>query len=294
MRIDDETESTNVEDRRGGGGGGGMRSAGGVGIGTIIIALIASYFLGIDPRTLIGVAETVQGGARQTQATPGKPLDPARDPDAKLRSEMGKVLSMTERTWSAIFQAGGATYQKPKLVIYDGVTRTACGAGQAAMGPFYCPGDQDVYLDMSFFREMETKFRAGGDFARAYVIAHEIAHHVQNQMGITGKTDAMRGRMSEREYNKVSVRVELQADCFAGVWAHHTNKQKPFLDANDIEEALTAANAIGDDALQRQSRGAVVPDSFTHGTSQQRVRWFKTGFETGSIKACDTFAAPSI
>lgn len=294
MRIDDERESENVEDRRGGGGGGGLGRAGGVGIGTILIALAASYFLGIDPRTVIGVAETMQGGAGQSQMSPAQPLDPANDPDAKLKSEMGKVLSMTERTWGRIFQQGGAQYQKPKLVLYDGVTRTACGAGQAAMGPFYCPGDQDVYLDMAFFREMERKFRAGGDFARAYVIAHEIGHHVQNQMGITGKTDAMRDRMSERDYNKVSVRVELQADCFAGVWAHHTNREKPFLDPNDVDEALTAANAIGDDALQRQARGMVVPDSFTHGTSAQRVRWFKTGFETGSIKACDTFSAPSV
>jgi uncharacterized protein len=162
------------------------------------------------------------------------------------------------------------------------------------MGPFYCPGDQYVYLDMDFFREMERKFRAGGDFARAYVIAHEIGHHVQNQMGITGKTDAMRDRVSKVEYNKISVRVELQADCFAGVWAHHSNKAKPFLDPNDVDEALRAANAIGDDALQRQAQGAVVPDSFTHGTSQQRVRWFKTGFENGSVKGCDTFAARDI
>jgi uncharacterized protein len=291
MRIDDERESSNVEDRRGGGGGGGMGRAGGLGIGTVLIALVASYFLGIDPRALLGVAESVQSVPQQQQ---GRPVDPATDPDAKLKSEMGKILKKTEDTWGALFQQMGAQYKAPKLVLYSGVTRTACGAGQAAMGPFYCPGDQDVYLDMDFFREMERRFRAGGDFARAYVIAHEIGHHVQNQMGITGKTDAMRDRVSKVEYNKISVRVELQADCFAGVWAHHSNKAKPFLDPNDVDEALTAANAIGDDALQRQARGAVVPDSFTHGTSQQRVRWFKTGFETGSLKACDTFAVRDV
>jgi uncharacterized protein len=289
MRIDDDRESDNVEDRRGGGGG--MGRAGGLGIGGVLLALVASYFLGIDPRTLLGVAESVQGGQQQTQS---KPIDPANDPDAALRKEVSKILARTEDTWGPLFQQMGGTYQKPKLVVYSGVTRTACGTGQAAMGPFYCPGDQYVYLDMNFFREMERKFRAGGDFARAYVIAHEIGHHVQNQMGITGKTDAMRDRVSKVEYNKISVRVELQADCFAGVWAHHSNKAKPFLDPNDVDEALRAANAIGDDALQRQSQGAVVPDSFTHGTSQQRVRWFKTGFENGSVKGCDTFTARDI
>ena len=287
MRIDDDRESDNVEDRR----GGGMGKAGGLGIGGVLLALVASYFLGIDPRTLLGVAESVQGGQQQSQT---KQIDPATDPDAVLRKEVSKILARTEDTWGSLFQQMGGTYQKPKLVLYAGVTRTACGTGQAAMGPFYCPGDQYVYLDMDFFREMERKFRAGGDFARAYVIAHEIGHHVQNQMGITGKTDAMRDRVSKVEYNKISVRVELQADCFAGVWAHHSNKAKPFLDPNDVDEALRAANAIGDDALQRQSQGAVVPDSFTHGTSQQRVRWFKTGFENGSVKGCDTFAARNI
>ena len=285
MRLDDESESSNVEDRR----GGGMGRAGGVGIGTVVVALIASYFLGIDPRTLLGVAETVQN-VRQSGPTAGQPIDPANDPDAALKSEMGKILHKTESTWSEIFQQGGGQYKKPILVLYRGQTPTACGAGQAAMGPFYCPGDQKVYLDMAFFRNMETRFKAGGDFARAYVIAHEIGHHVQNLTGITEKTDALRGRMSEKDYNKVSVRVELQADCFAGVWAQHANRVKPFLDPQDVDEALRAANAIGDDMLQKQGRGVVVPDSFTHGSSAQRVRWFKTGFETGSMKNCDTFA----
>lgn len=284
MKLDDEQESSNVEDRR----GGGMGRAGGIGIGTIAIALIASYFLGIDPSTVLNVAQQVQG---PPNAQPGKPLDPANDPDAALKSEMRKVLHKTETSWNAIFSQMNAQYREPTLVLFTGRTPTACGAGDAAMGPFYCPGDQKVYLDMAFFREMEQRFRAGGDFARAYVIAHEIGHHVQNLIGITGETDKLRQRLSEKEYNRVSVKVELQADCFAGVWANHANRAKPFLDPNDVDEALRAANAIGDDMLQKQSRGVVVPDSFTHGSSAQRVRWFKTGFESGSMKSCDTFAA---
>ncbi len=286
MKLEDEQESSNVEDRRGGGGIG----AGGLGVGTVVIALVASYFLGIDPRTLLGVAETVQN-VQHSAPQQGKPIDPSRDPDAALKSEVSKVLHKTEVTWGQVFQNGGGQYVKPRLVLYSGQTATACGAGQAAMGPFYCPGDQKVYLDMAFFRDMETRFRAGGDFARAYVIAHEIGHHVQKLAGISDKTDALRSRLSEKEFNKVSVRVELQADCFAGVWAFHANRERAFIEPGDVEEALRAANAIGDDMLQKQSRGVVVPDSFTHGSSAQRIRWFKTGFETGSMKACDTFAA---
>jgi uncharacterized protein len=286
MRIEDDRESSNIEDRRGGGGGG-IGRRGGLGIGGILIALVVSYFLGVDPRMLMGAAETAQ--SMRPPAEQARPLDPARDPDAALRREVSKILARNEDTWNALFKQMGGRYQTPKLVLYERGTRTACGVGQAAMGPFYCPGDQNVYLDMSFFREMEQKFRAGGDFARAYVIAHEIGHHVQNLLGITGKTDALRDRLSKTEYNRVSVRVELQADCFAGVWAHHSHRAKPFIEPGDIEEALRAANAIGDDALQRQSQGMVVPDSFTHGTSAQRMRWFKTGFESGSMKACDTF-----
>lgn len=286
MKLEDEQESSNVEDRRGGGGIG----AGGLGIGTVVIALVASYFLGIDPRTLLGVAETVQN-VQHSSPQQGKPIDPSRDPEAALKSEVSKVLHKTEVTWGQVFQQGGGQYVKPRLVLYTGQTATACGAGQAAMGPFYCPGDQKVYLDMAFFRDMETRFRAGGDFARAYVIAHEIGHHVQKLTGISDQTDALRARMGEKEFNKVSVRVELQADCFAGVWAFHANRERAFIEPGDVEEALRAANAIGDDMLQKQSRGVVVPDSFTHGSSAQRIRWFKTGFEGGSMKACDTFAA---
>jgi uncharacterized protein len=285
MRLGDENESSNVEDRRGGRG-----RAGGLGIGTIVIALVASYFLGIDPRTLLGIAETVQNSGESTQ-TQDQAIDPASDPDAELKAEVSKILHKTETTWSEIFQQSGGQYQQPVLVLYRGETATACGGGQAAMGPFYCPADRKVYLDLGFFQELETRFNAGGDFARAYVIAHEIGHHVQNLIGVAKKTAALRNRLSATDYNKVSVRVELQADCLAGVWAQHANRAKPFLDPQDIDEALRAANAIGDDMLQKQARGVAIPDSFTHGSSAQRIRWFKTGFDTGSMKDCDTFAA---
>ena len=287
MRLEDQRESSNVEDRR----GGGMGRAGGLGIGTVAIVLVASYFLGVDPSVLLGVAETVQGNAPGGQS---QPIDPARDPEAAMVSEMKKVLAMTEDTWGAIFQQGGGQYRRPSLVLYRGRTPTACGSGQAAMGPFYCPGDEKIYLDLAFFDEMARRFRAGGDFARAYVIAHEIGHHVQRLTGVTAETEKLRARLSPVEYNKVSVRVELQADCLAGVWAQHANRARPFLDPGDVEEALAAANAIGDDALQRQSSGVVVPDSFTHGSSAQRMRWFRAGFESGSLKSCDTFAAAAL
>jgi predicted metalloprotease len=283
VRLEDEEESRNVEDRRGGGIG-----RGGLGIGTVAIALVASYFLGVDPRVLLGLAETMQGSQPQEQAAP---IDPANDPDAAMKSEVAKILHKTETTWSAMFAQAGGQYRTPTLVLYRGRTPTACGAGQAAMGPFYCPPDEKVYLDMAFFQEMAQRFQAGGDFARAYVIAHEIGHHVQNLLGVSKKTQALRSRLSEAEYNKVSVRVELQADCLAGLWAQNANRAKPFLDPQDIDEALRAANAIGDDMLQKQARGVVVPDSFTHGSSAQRVEWFKTGFNAGSIKECDTFSA---
>lgn len=288
MRLDNERESDNVEDRRGGGIG-----VGTIGAGTTVMALIASYFLGIDPLVILGLIETVQE-VRQSAPANAKPIDPAADPEAALKREMARVLAKTEDTWSELFQQMGNTYQKPKLVLYNGVTPTSCGKGQAAMGPFYCPSDQKVYLDMSFFRELSQRYHASGDFARAYVIAHEIGHHVQNQLGVMEKTNAMRARLSQSQNNKMSVRVELQADCLAGVWAFQANRKKPFLDAGDVEAALAAASAIGDDALQRQSRGQVVPDSFTHGTSAQRVRWFKAGFNGGTIAACDTFAASTL
>ena len=286
MRLEDENESSNIEDRRGGGG----RRVGGVGIGAVALALVVSYFTGIDPRTLLGVAESLQGG-QGGRVEQSAPIDPATDPEAGMKAEMAKILYKTETSWGAIFEQAGKRYEAPVLVLFRGQTPTACGTGQAAMGPFYCPGDRKVYLDMGFFDEMAQRFSAGGDFARAYVIAHEIGHHVQNLLGISEQTHRLRQRLSEVEYNKVSVQVELQADCFAGVWANHANRVKPFLDPQDVDEALRAANAIGDDMLQKQARGTVVPDSFTHGSSAQRVRWFKAGFDNGSVNTCDTFKA---
>lgn len=287
MKLDDERESSNIEDRRRGGMGG----KGGLSIGAVVVILIISYLFDLNPSTLMGVAEQVQGGAPQQV---GKPVDPANDPEANSIRELSRVLAKTEDTWKAIFQAGGAEYREPKLVVFRGSTPTACGTGDTASGPFYCPADEKMYLDLAFFAELERRYRAAGDFARAYVIAHEVGHHIQKLTGVSQKTAKLRQQLSAKDYNKVSVRVELQADCYAGVWAHHAHRAKPFIEPGDIEEALRAATAIGDDALQRASTGRVVPDSFTHGSSDQRVRWFKTGFETGSLKACDTFAAPSV
>jgi hypothetical protein len=199
------------------------------------------------------------------------------------------VLADTEEVWGRIMQGAGGRYAEPKLVLFRGAVGTACGTGQSAMGPFYCPGDQKVYLDMGFFETLRSRMGAPGDFAQAYVVAHEVAHHVQNQLGITGKVDALRGRISEVEMNQLSVRVELQADCFAGVWAHHSQKSKGWLERGDIEEALNAAAQIGDDNIQRKTQGTVVPESFTHGSSQQRMTWFKRGLESGSVQQCNTF-----
>jgi len=204
------------------------------------------------------------------------------------------VLADTEDVWGELFRQGGGRYQDPRLVLFRGATPTACGTGQAAMGPFYCPADQKVYIDLGFYETLKTRLGAPGDFAQAYVIAHEVGHHVQNQLGISAKVDQMRGRVSKVEYNALSVRLELQADCFAGVWAHHAQKSRQILEQGDVEEAMNAAAKIGDDALQRANGGAVVPESFTHGTSAQRQRWFNSGLQSGSVKTCDTFAARSL
>ena len=282
MKLDDQRESDHVEDRR---GGGGMMSKGGIGIGTVILALVAWYF-GFDPQTVLDASQAVQAPAQTQSRASGEP--PARD---EMSIFVRKVLASTEDTWETIFRDGGSQYQKPGLVLFSDATRTACGTGQSAMGPFYCPGDEKVYIDLSFYRDLRDRFRAPGDFAQAYVIAHEVGHHVQKLLGITAKVDALRGRASEAEVNRASVRLELQADCFAGVWA---NRSRGLLEAGDLEEGLTAAAAIGDDRLQKESRGRVAPDSFTHGTSAQRVKWFRAGFETGRLKACDTFAAAQL
>jgi predicted metalloprotease len=289
MRTDGR-ESDNVEDRRGQsprGLGGGR----GLGIGAILIALIASFVFGIDPRVVLGVLGGVSSvTSPQVQA----PTEPAGKPTDELGRFVAKVLADTEDTWRPIFAQAGGTYREPKLVLFSGRYPTACGMGQSAAGPFYCPNDEKVYIDLSFFRQLEEKFRAPGDFAQAYVIAHEVGHHVQNLLGIMEKTAQLRQRMSERDYNEVSVRVELQADCFAGVWAHHAKRDRDRLEPGDIEEALRAASAIGDDVLQKRSQGYVVPDSFTHGSAAQRTRWFRAGFESGSVQACNTFDARSV
>ena len=284
MRLDDSRESDNVEDRRASGPRIGGRGT--IGIGTIVLALVAMYF-GVDPSVVLQMAE---GPATQQQQAPAS-RPPANVPQARFVS---KVLGETEDTWSAIFQKDlNRQYVPPKLVLFRGATPTACGTGQAAMGPFYCPGDSKVYIDLAFFDELQNRFKAPGDFAQAYVIAHEVGHHVQHLLGISDQVDNLR-RRNPSQANALSVRMELQADCFAGLWAQRANAARNILEGGDVEEALAAATAIGDDRLQKQSQGYVVPDAFTHGSSAQRVRWFKRGLDSGDLKQCDTFAASSL
>lgn len=295
MRWEDFRSSDNVEDRRGDGGGGFQMPGGrgGLGIGTIIIVGIVGWALGINPALLIGGLEAITGGGAGQYSAPapqqrGRPTAPPTD---ELGRFAAAVLAQTEDVWTELFRADGKTYQDPKLVLFSGATRSACGGAQSAMGPFYCPLDQKVYLDLSFFQEMKTRFKAGGDFAQAYVIAHEVGHHVENLIGILPKVQQAQARASSRaEANNLSVRVELMADCLAGVWAYHANARYRILEPGDVEEALNAASAIGDDALQKRSQGYAVPDSFTHGTSQQRVNWFTRGLKTGSMQQCNTFS----
>lgn len=289
MKWEGNRESDNVEDRRAGGGGGlgGLVGGRGIGIGTIVIALLGGWIFGINPLTILSL---LSGGGAPTEQVEQAPAQrpPADDRMAKFVST---VLADTEDVWKDVFTRGGATYAEPKLVLFRGVTPTACGTGQAAMGPFYCPGDQKVYIDLGFYQTLKDRLGAPGDFAQAYVIAHEVGHHVQNLLGISEKMDNMRGRVSQVEFNALSVRLELQADCFAGVWAHHAHNSRQILENGDVEEAMNAAAKIGDDALQRAGGGAVVPDSFTHGSSAQRQRWFNSGLQGGSLKGCDTFSA---
>jgi uncharacterized protein len=284
VKLEDERESSNVEDRRG------ARSTGGtgrrIGLGTVAIALVA-MLMGADPSTVISLL----AGSGQDAPQVSRQAAPVDDEASRF---VRRVLAKTEDTWGAIFKASGAQYREPTLVLFSGATRTACGLGETAMGPFYCPADQKVYIDLAFNRELATRFGAPGEFAQAYVIAHEVGHHVQNLLGIAAKVQEVRARASERDANALSVRLELQADCFAGVWARTADEMKSFLERGDIEQALRAAAAIGDDRLQQQSAGRVVPDSFTHGSSEQRVRWFTRGFETGSVKACDTFSTRAL
>jgi predicted metalloprotease len=270
-------------------GGGGFGLGGGtIGIGTIVIALVGGALLGVNPLTLLGIM--TGGGTTQVQQGPA-PAPPANDRDAKFVST---VLADTEDVWTSLFQQGGATYHDPKLVLFRGAVRTACGAGQAAMGPFYCPADQKVYIDLSFYDTLKNRLGAPGDFAQAYVIAHEVGHHVQQELGISEQVERARAAASPAQANAMSVRLELQADCFAGVWAHHAQNARNILEQGDIEEAMNAARKIGDAALQANAGRAVVPESFTHGTSAQRQHWFMTGLQNGTVKSCDTFSAAKL
>lgn len=283
MRWQDGRRSDNVEDRRG------MRSAGGKkvggGIGVIILALIAMYF-GVDPAIVLdqGGAPGMSGGDSAVSA----PRSPEEDVLAEFVSV---VLADTEDVWNDLFRQMGREYREPRLVLFTDAVESACGYAQAAVGPFYCPSDQSVYIDLGFYRDLKLRHQAPGDFAQAYVIAHEVGHHVQKLLGILDKVNDLRRRVSEVDANQLLVRMELQADCMAGLWANHAHRERQVLEEGDIEEALNAASAIGDDRLQRQSRGYVSPDSFTHGTSAQRVEWFTRGARTGELSQCDTFAA---
>ncbi len=271
MEWQGRRESDNVDDRRGIGGTGLA-----VGGGATVLAVIVCLILGVDPRVVL------QGGGGSSQVSYQQPASPEAQEQGKRFVSV--VLADTEDVWNAQFQKMGRRYQEPRLVLFTGRVQSACGFASDAVGPFYCPEDSQVYIDLSFFEDLKSRFRAPGDFAQAYVIAHEVGHHVQKQLGYTQKVHSQRGRVSQTEYNRLSVRLELQADFLAGVWAHHAQKTKNILQPGDLEEALRAANAIGDDRLQRQAKGYVVPDAFTHGTSSQRSRWFRLGFETGNVK----------
>ncbi len=286
MRWKSGRRSQNIDDRRG------MtvsKKAGTAGAGVIVIALIA-VFMGVDPQQIMKLVQSSGGGGSATQSAPAQ-IPPEQQ---ELADMVAVVLADTEDVWHQLLAQQGMAYQEPKLVLFSDAVESACGFAQAAVGPFYCPADQNVYIDLSFYRDLKSRHNAPGDFAQAYVIAHEIGHHVQNLLGTSDKLHAARGRVSEKEYNDLSVRLELQADFYAGVWAHHAHKARQILESGDVEEALNAASAIGDDRLQKQARGYVTPDSFTHGSSEQRVRWFRRGLETGDVSQGDTFGARSL
>jgi predicted metalloprotease len=282
MRWRDQRQSTNVEDKRGIGGKG---LAVGGGLGAILL-LVVSLLFGVDPRTFLD--QTPQGSAPGTENS--RSVNPQEE---ELKQFTSTVLASTEDVWQELFRQNGSRYREPKLTLFTEQVRSACGLAGAAVGPFYCPGDERVYLDLSFFQELRTRFRAPGDFAQAYVVAHEVGHHIQQLMGTMDRVNASQQRMSEAQANQLSVRLELQADFYAGVWAHYAER-KGLLEAGDLEEALRAATAIGDDRLQKETQGYVVPDSFTHGTSEQRVRWFRKGFESGDLRQGDTFNTNSL
>ena len=289
MRLDGQRESENVDDVRNSGGGGGPRlplPGGRLGLGTVAIALVASYFLGVNPLTVLNVLSGAGGPTGAEVQRPEPSNTPAQDAGSRF---VRQVLATTEDVWRGQFQAQGGQYREPRLTLFRGSTPTACGQGEAAMGPFYCPADQRVYIDLDFYDTLKNRLGAPGDFAQAYVIAHEVGHHVQNLLGTSAKLEQARRRVSEAEYNALSVRLELQADCYAGIWAHDTEQSKGLMESGDLEEAMNAASKIGDDALQRGAGREVVPESFTHGSSAQRMRWFKRGFESGDMAQCDTF-----
>ncbi len=284
MRIDRSRRSENVEDLRGQGpgrgGGGGMR----LGIVGTLVAIVAAYFFGIDPRMILGLMQAGEQLAppAQTQGQVGAPTDQAGD-------FVAAVLGDTEDTWGEIFRAGGAQYPPPTLRLFSGQVQSGCGMANSGAGPFYCPADRKVYIDLDFYRELETRFQAPGDFARAYVLAHEVGHHVQTVLGTSEKVRAAQARGGEAQANQLQVMMELQADCYAGIWAHHANRSRQILEQGDLEEALGAAAAVGDDTIQKRMQGYVEPESFTHGTAQQRMSWFKRGLDSGTLEACDTF-----
>jgi predicted metalloprotease len=284
MKWEGNRQSSNVEDRRGSGGFGGR----GIGIGTLLAALIGGMLFGIDPLTMLSMMAGNGSGVRQEQPAPPPP------PGDERAAFVSTVLADTEDVWTTIMRKEGSGYREPGLVLFRGATFTSCGRGSATMGPFYCPEDEKIYLDLEFFDTLANQLGAAGDFAQAYVIAHEVGHHVQNLMGISQRVNHARARMSPEQANALSVRVELQADCFAGVWAYHSQQSKGWLEKGDIEEALNAAAQIGDDTLQRKNRHAVVPESFTHGTSSQRMRWFRQGLQTGNIARCNTLESRNL
>jgi uncharacterized protein len=307
MKWKGRRQSSNIEDRRGMGGGmrfpgglggglgggfgGGRMRGGGLGIGGIVILLIIAWILGINPLALLS-GDLGSGSYVEPQQTAGDTFSSPQEEE--LKEFVSVVLADTEDTWQALLPQVGAQYRNPSLVLFSGGAESACGFAQSAVGPFYCPGDEKVYLDLDFFDELSRRFGAPGDFAQAYVIAHEVGHHVQTVLGIEEQVSKARAGMSKTESNALSVRVELQADCFAGVWANRAHQERGLIEPGDIEEALTAASAVGDDTLQKQSSGRVVPDSFTHGSAQQRARWFETGYRSGDINDCDTFAAEQL
>jgi len=282
MRWQNGRRSSNIEDRRGRRIPGGMK---GGGIGILLLALVGIYF-GIDPALILNVGDVVQ--KNQPVSRTSAPYQPTTQ-EKEQADFVAVVLADTEDVWTQVFEENGKTYQEPTLVLFTGSVQSACGFAQAAMGPFYCPGDRKVYIDLSFYKDLQNTLHSPGDFARAYVVAHEIGHHVQKLLGYSDQLARARPRLSKKNYNKVSVRMELQADCFAGVWANRADKMRAILEPGDIEEALNAASNIGDDRLQQESRGYVTPDSFTHGSSAQRVHWFKQGYETGDVESCNTF-----